>query len=98
MGGRSHPPAGESARYLALAGGRKPVHGVWLSAGIIFEGYLDDGAAADQAKLAFQHVGDMYFLSKIETPGGVYTIGTPRVMTKVAQTRDEGTMSSSGTN
>jgi hypothetical protein len=57
-----------------------------------------DGAAADQAKLAFQHVGDMYFLSKIETPGGVYTIGTPRVMTKVAQTRDEGTMSSSGTN
>jgi hypothetical protein len=56
-----------------------------------------DGAAADQAKLAFQHVGDMYFLSRIETPAGVYTLGMPRVMTKVAQTRDQGTMSSSGT-
>jgi hypothetical protein len=57
-----------------------------------------DGAAADQAKLAFQHVGDRYFLSRIETPAGVYTLGTPRVMTKVAQTKDQGTMSSSGTN
>jgi hypothetical protein len=56
-----------------------------------------DGAAAEQAKLAFQHVGDMYFLSRIETPAGVYTVGTPRVMTKVAQ-RDQSPMSSSGTN
>ena len=57
-----------------------------------------DAAAADQAKLAFQHVGDRYFLSKVETPAGIYNIRTPRVMTKVAQTRDQGTMSSSGTN
>ena len=51
-----------------------------------------DGAAADQAKLAFQHVGDMYFLSRIETPARRIPIGTPRVMTKVAQTRDQGTI------
>jgi hypothetical protein len=57
-----------------------------------------DGAAAEQAKLGFQHVGDKYFLSKVETPAGIYSIGAPRVMTKVAQTRDQGTMSSSGTN
>jgi hypothetical protein len=60
--------------------------------------FVFDGAAADQAKLAFQHVGDMHFLSRIETPAGVYTLGKPRVMTKVAQTTDHGTMSSSGTN
>jgi hypothetical protein len=57
-----------------------------------------DGAAVDQAKVAFQHVGDSYFLSRIETPAGVYTLGLPRVMTKVAQTKDQGTLSSSGTN
>jgi hypothetical protein len=57
-----------------------------------------DGAAAEKAKLAFQHVGDKYFLSKVETPAGIYTIGTPRVMTKVAQTTGQGTLSSSGTN
>lgn len=56
-----------------------------------------DRAAVDQAELAFRHVGDQYFLSKIETPVGIYAIGTPRVMTKVAQMKDQGAMSSSGT-
>jgi hypothetical protein len=57
-----------------------------------------DRDPADQARLGFVHVGDKYFLSKIETPAGVYTIGTPRAMTKVAQLKDQGTLSSSGTN
>jgi hypothetical protein len=56
-----------------------------------------DGVSADQAKLGFEHVGDKYFLSKIETPAGIYTIGTPRAMIKVAQRKDQGTLSSSGT-
>ena len=57
-----------------------------------------DGASVDQTKLAFTRVGDKYFLSKIETSAGVYTIGIPRAMTKVAQLKDQGTLSSSGTN
>jgi hypothetical protein len=57
-----------------------------------------DDASVDQAKLGFVYVGDKYFLSKVETPAGVYTIGTPRAMTKVAQLKDQGTLSSSGTN
>lgn len=57
-----------------------------------------DGVSADHAKLAFEHVGDKYFLSKIETPAGVYTIGTQQAVTKLAQKRDHDTMSSSGTN
>ena len=58
---------------------------------------LDD-APAEQAKLGFEHVGDKDVLSKIETPAGIYTLGTPRAMTKVAQMKDHGTLSSSGTN
>jgi hypothetical protein len=57
-----------------------------------------DGVPAEQAKLGFEHVGDRYFLSKVETLAGVYRIGIPRAMTRVAQTKDHGTMSSSGTN
>ena len=34
---------------------------------------LDDAPAA-QAKLGFEHVGDKYVLSKIETPAGVYAV------------------------
>ena len=57
-----------------------------------------DGAPADHAELSFEHVGDKYFLSKVETLAGVYTIATPRAMTKVAQMKDDGSGSSSGAN
>jgi hypothetical protein len=56
------------------------------------------GAPAEHAKLSFEHVGDKYFLSKVETAAGVYTIGTRRAMTKLAQTEDHGDVSSAGTN
>ena len=55
-----------------------------------------DGGSADHAELGFEHVGNKYFLSKVETPGGVYAIGTPRPTTQVAQIKDQGTGSSSG--
>ncbi len=57
-----------------------------------------DGAPAEHAQLSFEHVGDKYFLSKVETPAGVYTIGTPRAVTKLAQMKEHEGMSSSGTN
>jgi hypothetical protein len=57
-----------------------------------------DDVPAAQAKLGFEHVGDKYFLSTIETPAGVYTIGTPKAMTRVAQSKDQGGLSSSGSN
>lgn len=57
-----------------------------------------DGVASDHAGLTFAHVGDSYFLSKVETLEGVYTLGTPRLMTKVAQMKDSSIMSSSGSN
>jgi hypothetical protein len=59
---------------------------------------VSDGASVDRAKLAFEHVDGKYFLSKIETPAGIYTLGIPRAMTKLAQGKDHDAMSSSGTN
>jgi hypothetical protein len=55
-----------------------------------------DDASADHAELSFEHVGDKYFLTKIKTPAGVYTIETPQAITKLAQMKDHGTLSSSG--
>jgi hypothetical protein len=57
-----------------------------------------DEVSADHAELNFEHVGGKYFLSEVKTPAGVYAIRTPRAMTQVAQMKDHGTMSSSGTN
>ncbi len=57
-----------------------------------------EGVSADEAELGFEHVGDKYFLSKIETPASVYAIRTPRAVTQVAQMKDHGTGSSSGAN
>jgi hypothetical protein len=58
-----------------------------------------DGALVAHTQLSFEHVGDKNFLSTVETPAGVYTLETPREMTKLAQTKDQGTVaSSSGSN
>jgi len=57
-----------------------------------------DGVSADQAELRFDHVGGKYFLSEVKTPGGIYAIRTPRPTTQVDQMKDQGAMSSSGTN
>ena len=57
-----------------------------------------DGVLADHAKLTFEHVGNKYLLSKVETMGGAYDIRTPQAMTQVAQTKDHGTGSSPGAN
>jgi hypothetical protein len=56
-----------------------------------------DGASGEDAQLNFEHVGDKYFLNKVRTSAGVYTIGP--AVTQVAQkkVRHEA-MPSSGTN
>jgi hypothetical protein len=57
-----------------------------------------DGAPVKQLKLSFEHVGDKYFLSEAETPGGVYTFAVPRAMVTLAQKKDHSTVSSSAGN
>jgi hypothetical protein len=58
---------------------------------------FDDGFT-DQPTLSFEHIGSRYFLSKIKTLGGVYTMAAPLQMTALAQTKNQSTMSSSGSN
>jgi hypothetical protein len=57
-----------------------------------------DGTSARQPKLRFEHVGDKYFLSEADTPGGIYTFALPRAMVALAQMKDQGPVSSGGTN
>jgi hypothetical protein len=57
-----------------------------------------DGASVKGAFFTFEHVGNKYFLSKVKTPAGVYTIGTPRALTTEAQKKATDSLSSSGTN
>ena len=57
-----------------------------------------DGVAGRQSKLIFEHVGGEYFLTKVETPEGVNSLGRPRAMLALAQAKSQGTPSSSGTN
>jgi|SRR5208283_4100287 len=56
------------------------------------------GTPAGQPKLSFEHVGGKYFLSEADTPGGIYTFALPRTMVALAQMKDQGTVSSGGTN
>jgi hypothetical protein len=57
-----------------------------------------DESPAEQPKLSFEYVGDKHFLKEISTPRGIYTFALPRVMVALAQTKDQDTVSSSGTN
>jgi hypothetical protein len=52
-----------------------------------------DGTPAEQPRLNFEHVGDKYFLSEAETPGGVYTFVVPRAMVMLAQKTNHSTES-----
>ena len=52
---------------------------------------------ADNIKVSFRQVGDVHFLSKIETANGAYNISVPHPATMVAGVK-HGDMSASGTN
>jgi hypothetical protein len=49
-----------------------------------------DGVRSDNAQLHFEHLGDSYFLSAIETAIGTYTIDIPPSAIKLAQTQQQG--------
>ena len=51
-----------------------------------------------KANLAFEHLGDKYFLTKVKTPAGVYTIAEPLAMPALARTSDKNAVSSGGSN
>jgi hypothetical protein len=68
------------------------------SAAFVLPIAFDSDSSAGQALLSFERVGDTYFLSKVKTPAGVYTIGTSRALSTTAQKKTHQSISSSGTN
>ena len=52
---------------------------------------------ADDAKVRFERVGNMYYLSAIETLDGVYTVPVSRSISVVAKSKHGGSVSASGT-
>jgi hypothetical protein len=57
-----------------------------------------DDAKTGGPQISLQHVGDTYFLNAIRTPIGTYDIHVPRSAITVAQMKNQGTVTSSGTN
>jgi len=55
------------------------------------------GYPANNTKVSFKQIGDVHFLSKIETANGAYNIPVPQSATMVAGLK-HGDMSASGTN
>ncbi len=59
---------------------------------------VPDGVSSGHTALSFDRVGDQVFLSKVETPAGLYIVLTRRAITKLAKMNDRGITSSSGAN
>jgi hypothetical protein len=57
-----------------------------------------DDVKTGQPQVSLQHVGDTYFLNAIRTPIGTYAIHVPQSAISVAQMKNQGTGTSSGTN
>lgn len=57
-----------------------------------------DNGPSNEPTLSFEHVGGKYFLSRIKTLSGVYTIPASREMIMLGKSSTQGTMSASGTN
>jgi hypothetical protein len=55
-----------------------------------------DDLRTGNAQLTFEHAGDKYFLSGIETPSGTYAITVPGSAIRVAQMEQEGSATSRG--
>ena len=49
-----------------------------------------DDVRSDKAQLHYEHLGDTYFLTAVETPIGTYTIDIPPSAIKLAQTQPQG--------
>ena len=65
-------------------------------AGVLFIPTVFDDFQTGHAQLNFEHVGNKYFLSAIETPIGTYDITIPPSAIELARMEQQGTSSSAG--
>jgi hypothetical protein len=59
---------------------------------------ISSDAAVDHAGLSLERVGDTYYLSRVATTAGVYTLPMPKAATTAAKVKQHDAMPSAGTN
>ena len=65
-------------------------------AGVLFIPTVFDDFQTGHAQLRFEHAGNKYFLSAVETPIGTYAITVPPSVVELALMEQQGTSSSGG--
>ena len=99
VAGGANLPAGEyRIDRVSTSVNRELVIHSYTNSGAFLLPLVFEGVPADQPALTFEHIGNRYFLSKIKTLGGVYSMKTPPESIALAQARSQSTSSSSGTN
>jgi hypothetical protein len=96
-GGKTLPAGTYTLSRLSL----EPYSGIAISSyghGALVIPIAVDGTPAEQPKLSFEHVGGKYFLTEADTAGGVYSFALPKAMVAMAQAKDQGSVSSGGSN
>jgi hypothetical protein len=99
VAGGANLPAGEyRIDRVSSSVNRELVIHSYSNGGAFLLPIVFEGVPADQAALTFEHIGNRYFLSKIMTLGGVYSMRTPPESIALAQVKSQSTSPSSGTN
>ena len=98
VGGRTLPPGTYTVGRLSddrLAG--LIISGYEQRSGVLVLANHFESRSADDPKILFERVGDMYYLSSIETLDGVYTLPLPRSAVLMAKSAHTDNLSASGT-
>jgi hypothetical protein len=84
-GAETHREVTVNIPYVFVAGGRTLPAGTYAVS-----------RPADEAKVRFERVGDIYYLSSIETLEGVYTVSLPHAISVLARSKHGAGTSASG--
>jgi hypothetical protein len=97
VAGGSTLPAGKYT-VSRVNGGKELIISSYETRSGVFVAPIEfDGQLVGNAKVVFDQVGDMHFLSEIETLDGAYTLTVPRSVNMVAGAKQQQGMSASGT-
>ena len=96
-GGKVLPAGTYRARRINTSGSRElEISSYAARTGVLLIPAVFDASQAGHAQLNFEHVGNKYFLSAIETPIGTYDITIPPSAIELARMEQQGTSSSGG--
>lgn len=98
VGGQVLPAGTYKVRPISVTGGtgQLEISNYESRASIFLIPTFFDDLQTGHAQLTFEHAGDKYFLSGIETPSGTYAITVPNSAIRVAQMEQDGSATSGG--